>query len=81
MPAVPAAVRHERAGRLRAAASANAARFHQAQLGREVRVVVERGGKGHSEHFAPVRLHGGAPVGSLIAARVTAADASGLEAG
>ena len=78
MPAVPPALRRERAARLRAAAAGHAARFHQAQLGRTVRVLAERGGRGHSEHFAPVRLD--APAGSLVDARVVAADAHGLVA-
>jgi len=80
MPAIPVPVRRERAARLRAAAAPAAARFHAAQLGRTVRVVAERGGKGHSEHFTPVRIPGEHRVGSLVHARVTAADAAGLEA-
>jgi len=80
MPAIPVAVRRERAERLRGAAVSNAGRFHHAQLGRAVRVVAERGGKGHSEHFTPVRLSGEHRPGDLLALRVTAADAAGLEA-
>ena len=80
MPAVPVPVRRERAERLRQAASPIAARFHQAQLGRIVRVVVERGGGGHSEQFARVRLAGAHAVGDLVEARVTDATEAGLEA-
>ncbi|GAC1344472.1 MAG: tRNA (N(6)-L-threonylcarbamoyladenosine(37)-C(2))-methylthiotransferase MtaB [Acetobacteraceae bacterium] len=80
MPAIPVPLRRERAERLRAAASPIAAAFHQRQLGRTVSVIAERGGSGHSEHFSRVRLAGSHPVGALVAARVTAADAAGLEA-
>jgi threonylcarbamoyladenosine tRNA methylthiotransferase MtaB len=81
MPSVTVPVRRARADRLRQAAAPIAARFHAAQLGRTVRVVAERGGKGHSEAFAPVRLGAEHRVGELVSARVTATSASGLEAG
>jgi len=81
MPAVPVPLRRERAERLRAAAGAVAERFHARQLGRTVRVVVERGGVGHSEHFARVRLMGADAVGRLVSVRVAATSAAGLEAG
>ncbi len=80
MPAVPPAVRRDRAARLRAAAEPHAAAFHAERVGQTVQVVVERGGMGHTEHFSPVRLGEAHPVGSLVALRVTGADASGLEA-
>jgi threonylcarbamoyladenosine tRNA methylthiotransferase MtaB len=76
MPPVPVIVRRDRAARLRQMAAANAAAFHAAQLGRTVTVLVERGGRGHSEQFSPVRLD--APAGALVRARVTAVDAGGL---
>ena len=81
MPAVPILQRRARAGALREAARPIAARFHGGQLGRTVRVVVERGGAGHSEHFSKVRLRGDTRVGELVAVLVTAADGDGLEAG
>ncbi len=81
MPAVPAPLRRERAARLRAAAGPAAERFHARQLGGIVRVVTERGGTGHSEHFARVRLAAVHPVGRLVPVRVTATSAAGLEAG
>ncbi len=76
MPAVPVPLRRERAARLRAAASGHAARFHAGQVGQTVTVLAERGGRGHSEHFTPVRID--APAGGLVRARVVAADAAGL---
>jgi len=81
MPAVAPPLRRARAAELRAAGLSVAARFHAGQLGRTVRVVAERGGVGHSEHFTKVRLSGTHPAGSLVTARVTVADAAGLEAG
>ena len=78
MPGVAPALRRERAARLRAVAASNAAAFHTAQLGHVITVLAERGGRGHSEQFSPVRLD--APAGALVRARVTAADALGLVA-
>ncbi len=78
MPAVAAPVRRERAARLRAAASAHAAAFHADMVGRTVQVVAERGGRGHTEHYAPVRLAGGFAVGALVTGCVVEADAAGL---
>ncbi len=80
MPGVPEPDRRDRAARLRAAAAPHAAAFHAALLGRVVQVVAERGGGGHTEHFAPVRLATAHPPGTLLQARVTAADAAGLQA-
>ena len=76
MPAVPVPVRRERAARLRAIAADQAAAFYRGQLGRTVSVLAERGGRGHTEHFAPVRVT--APPGALLRARVIAVDAEGL---
>jgi len=78
MPAVPVPVRRERAARLRTAALPHAAALHAAQLGREVEIVVERGGQAHTSHFAPVRLTGAFDIGSLVRVRVRAATAAGL---
>ncbi len=78
MPAVPVPLRRERAARLRAAGAAEALAFHRAQIGKTLHVLIERGGRGHSEHFTPV--HVAAEPGSLLRARVLAADAQGLVA-
>ena len=93
MPAVPVPVRRERAARLRAAAAVHAGAFHAGMLGRTVRVLAERGGRGHTEQFAPVRLLevceagaceagayevGRIVAGHVVAGRVVAADAVGL---
>lgn len=81
MPQVDVPVRRERAGRLRAAGIAVAGRFHADMVGREVAVVVERGGKGHTAAFAPVRFAGEETVGSLVRRLVVSADAAGVEVG
>lgn len=79
MPAVSPPIRRERAARLRAAASVHAAAFHAGMVGRTVQVVVERGGRGHTEHYAPVRLTTADAVGSLATALIVGADAAGLD--
>ncbi len=80
MPTIPESLRRERAGLLRAAAVPHAHAFHTALLGRTVQVVAERGGGGHTEHFAPIRLAQPPLPGTLLEVRVTAADAAGLHA-
>jgi threonylcarbamoyladenosine tRNA methylthiotransferase MtaB len=79
MPAVPPALRRERAARLREAGRAVATAFYAAHHGQWISVLTERDGAGHSEHFAPVRLR--APTagqGQVVPARVVAVDADGL---
>jgi threonylcarbamoyladenosine tRNA methylthiotransferase MtaB len=76
MPAVPPAVRRERAAGLRAAGRTNAARFFAAQVGRFASVLAETAAGGHSEHFAPVLVT--ATPGALLRVRVTAANDDGL---
>ena len=80
MPGVPEPDRRDRAAQLRAAALPHAAAFHAGLIGQTVQVIAERGGGGHTEHFAPVRLATSHAPGSLLRARVTAADAAGLRA-
>ena len=81
MPPVPVPVRRARAEALRQQGRAVAAMFHKGQIGGRVRVVVERGGVGHSEHFTKVQLCGAHPVGALVSLTVSAASADGVEAG
>jgi threonylcarbamoyladenosine tRNA methylthiotransferase MtaB len=78
MPAVPVPVRRERAARLRAAGAAAATRFYQSHLGRNVIVLAETDTRGHTEHFAPVRI--AAAPGQLLRARIVAAGPDGLTA-
>ncbi len=78
MPQLPGPVIHERAARLRAAGAAALARSLASRVGDKAAVLVERGGVGHTEHYAPVRLAGGERVGDIIAMRLTGASATEL---
>jgi threonylcarbamoyladenosine tRNA methylthiotransferase MtaB len=78
MPAVPMAVRRERAGGLRAVGQAAAARFLAGQVGSRIALLTEADGAGHSEHFSPVRLDAPRASGQVIAARVIGATADHL---
>lgn len=73
MPSVPKADRRARAARLRAAGDQAARRFFDSQHGRVVALLTETGDRGHSEHFAPVRLTIPTEPGRLMAARITGA--------
>jgi threonylcarbamoyladenosine tRNA methylthiotransferase MtaB len=76
MPAVPKPIRKQRAALLRQVSAQAAHRFYDSLIGQNVAVLSETGTAGHTEHFAPVRLS--APPGTLVHARVIAADALGL---
>jgi threonylcarbamoyladenosine tRNA methylthiotransferase MtaB len=78
MPAVPKPERRDRAARLRAMGQRSAQRFFSTQQGQLVSLLVEAGDRGHSEHFAPVRLSVACEPGRLLAARVTGATDDGL---
>jgi threonylcarbamoyladenosine tRNA methylthiotransferase MtaB len=70
MPQVDRLAVKERAAHLRAVGGAALARHLGAERGALRRVLVERGGVGHTEHFTPVEIAAGRP-GDVIAARVT----------
>jgi threonylcarbamoyladenosine tRNA methylthiotransferase MtaB len=78
MPQLPGPVIRERAALLREAGARRHASWLGAQLGAEAAVLVERDGKGYSEHFAPVRLPGGKGDGEIVAARIVAVEGDGL---
>ena len=79
MPAVPMALRRERAARLREAGAATALAFHRSLVGRRLGVLLESPTGGHSEQFAPVRFAAATGTrGEVVAARAVAADARGL---
>jgi threonylcarbamoyladenosine tRNA methylthiotransferase MtaB len=69
MPQVAKAERRERAARLRAAGDAALERLLQRLVGGHHEVLVERGGRGHTPHFAPIVLEGGGPDGQIVRAR------------
>ena len=56
MPQVPGGAIRERAARLRATAAAALGRALRPHVGAASEIVVERGGVGHTPHYAPVRL-------------------------
>jgi threonylcarbamoyladenosine tRNA methylthiotransferase MtaB len=56
MPQLPATVRKERAARLRAAGDRALTRHLERQVGRRAQVLLERGGSGRTESFAPFRM-------------------------
>ncbi len=70
MPAVPVALRRERAARLREAGRLGARRFLAGQVGRMVSLLTESADGGHSEHFAAVRLTTAVGPGRLMDAHV-----------
>ena len=69
MPQVPGAVIKARASRLRALGAARLADHLDAQRGRNVEVLMERGGRGRTPDFSEMALD--AAPGSLVTARVT----------
>ena len=77
MPQVPVPVRRERAARLRALGARRLEAFLAAQLGKRVRGLVERGGRGHTDQYAPFRLAGE----PLPAGRIVELAVDGVEAG
>ncbi|MBX3561614.1 MAG: tRNA (N(6)-L-threonylcarbamoyladenosine(37)-C(2))-methylthiotransferase MtaB [Sphingomonas sp.] len=58
MPQVDPAIAKERARRLRGASARRRGGWLESLVGTRQRVLVEKGGRGHAENFAPVRLSG-----------------------
>jgi threonylcarbamoyladenosine tRNA methylthiotransferase MtaB len=79
MPQVERPERRERARRLRIAGDHALGRFLERRLGQVERILVERGGVGRIEAFAPFRIAGQAPApGSVIAVRAEAVENGSL---
>ncbi|MFG1299251.1 tRNA (N(6)-L-threonylcarbamoyladenosine(37)-C(2))-methylthiotransferase MtaB [Xanthobacter sp. V3C-3] len=78
MPQLPAAVVAERARRLRETAADLLRRHLAGEVGRQRHILVEAGGRGHTEHFTPVRLARPAARGSLAALRIAGHDGARL---
>jgi threonylcarbamoyladenosine tRNA methylthiotransferase MtaB len=78
MPQFPMELRRARAAELRAAGERQVAAFLAGQVGQEIAVLIEQPGQGRGEHYAPVRLDGDAPVGSVVRGRVYGATANSL---
>ena len=77
MPQTPGDVARDRAARLRAAGAAALARHLDAQLGRRVVALAERGGTGRAADFTPVATPG-APRGAFVAGVVAGHDGERL---
>jgi threonylcarbamoyladenosine tRNA methylthiotransferase MtaB len=77
MPQVAPEVARARAARLREAGAATLARHLDAQVGRRITVLAERGGTGRAEDFTPVHLPGARP-GNLMSADVICHDGRAL---
>jgi threonylcarbamoyladenosine tRNA methylthiotransferase MtaB len=77
MPQVPPSIVKERARRLRDATARRKAAWLESQVGTERQVLVERGGTGHTESFAPVRVTGSEP-GSIRAMTITGVEQDAL---
>jgi threonylcarbamoyladenosine tRNA methylthiotransferase MtaB len=73
MPQLPGPAIRERAARLRARGRTALARALAARVGGTADVLVERGGFGHSEHFAPVRVATEAAAGTILRVRLAGA--------
>jgi len=71
MPQVARAMVKERAGRLRQKGAAVLSRYLEAQVGREVEVLMERDQVGRTPGFAEMVFTSSAPAGRLLGARVT----------
>jgi threonylcarbamoyladenosine tRNA methylthiotransferase MtaB len=71
MPQVARAVVKERAARLRQKATVVLSRYLEAQVGRDVEVLMERDHLGRTPGFAEMMLACSAPAGRLLGARVT----------
>ena len=75
MPQVASEVVKERARRLREAAARRRAMWLGTMVGTRQKVLLERGGTGHAENFAPVRLEGRAnEIGKVVEAVITGVD-------
>lgn len=73
MPQLPAPVIRERAARLRETARRVFAAFLRGHVGRRLPVLAERGGIGHTEDYAPVRLAEPYIVGSVFDVEIRSA--------
>jgi threonylcarbamoyladenosine tRNA methylthiotransferase MtaB len=77
MPQLPHEVVKARAARLRDAAAERRARWLRSLVGTIQPVLMENGGKGHADNFAPVAIHGSTR-GETGSARITGFDGNHL---
>ena len=76
MPQLPREVVKARAARLRTVAAARRSRWLDSLVGARQRLLVENGGKGHADNFAPVRFAGAR--GEVVTARIDGRDGDHL---
>ncbi len=80
MPQVPVVQRKERAARLREAGARRLRAFLESRVGTTVRGLVEQGGRGHTDQFAPFRFRGEAlPAGEVAQLEVVGVSEDRLE--
>jgi threonylcarbamoyladenosine tRNA methylthiotransferase MtaB len=77
MPQVSPQVVKERARRLRGASAQQRAAWLEKLVGTRQRVLMERGGLGHTESFAPVRVEG-QEIGRIVEVEIKALDDGAL---
>ena len=80
MPQVKGDIVRARAARLREAGAAALARSLASRAGSLAQVLIERGGVGHTEHYAPVRIASPQTVGSIVTMRLAEARGAHLDA-
>ncbi len=78
MPQLPRDVVRGRAARLREAGSRALALSLASRVGQIASVLVERGGMGRTEHYAPVRFNAALDLGSVATMRLHAGDSTAL---
>jgi len=71
MPSVPVDTRKARAEQLRRSGEERFSAFLQSQTGREAQVLIEKDGRGLTQHYVPAMVAGGATAGEIVTGRVT----------
>ncbi|MHB1303055.1 MAG: tRNA (N(6)-L-threonylcarbamoyladenosine(37)-C(2))-methylthiotransferase MtaB [Acidiphilium sp.] len=80
IPALPMAVRRERAARLRGAGANRAEARFRAMVGTHVRALAESETAGHTEDFAPIRFTTPVMPGTIVETTIATADTAGVTA-
>ncbi|EKV32464.1 MiaB family protein [Caenispirillum salinarum AK4] len=80
IPGLPGDVVKARAARLRDVGRAAMDAYLRSRVGTETTVLVEEPGKGHSDHYIPVRLPETAAVGEIVPVRLTGVDGETMTA-
>ena len=79
MPPVPGELVNDRAARLRTHGRKRLAAFLNGEVGKERRILVERGNRGHTEHHAVVRFREDIEPGTIVSAVIARAAEDHLE--